>query len=75
MLPSTPDVAPGGWRYARVAFLLAVPAVLLAPPVGAVCVLAGLASLWFHRDADPVALAADDRHAAVGGGDHAGRRG
>jgi len=50
MLPSTPDVAPGGWRYARVAFLLAVPAVLLAPPVGAVCVLAGLASLWFHRD-------------------------
>ena len=50
MLPSPPNVAPGGWRYARVAFLVAVPAVLLAPPVAAVCVLAGLGSLWFHRD-------------------------
>ena len=50
MLPAIPDVAPGGWRLAAVPFAVAVPAVLLAPPLAAACVLAGLAIVWFHRD-------------------------
>ncbi|WP_254841244.1 protein sorting system archaetidylserine decarboxylase [Natronomonas marina] len=50
MFPSLPDVAPGGWRYAGVAFALAVPALLVALPLGVACLLAGVAALWFHRD-------------------------
>lgn len=50
MLPAIPDVAPGGWRLAAVPFAVAVPAVLLAPPLAAACVIAGLAIVWFHRD-------------------------
>ncbi len=52
MLPAIPDVAPGGWRYAAVPFAVAIPAIVLAPPVAAACVLTGLAVLWFHRDPD-----------------------
>lgn len=48
--PSLPDVAPGGWRYATVAFALAVPLLVVFPPLAGVGVLAGLGALWFHRD-------------------------
>jgi len=47
---SPPDVAPGGWRYARLAAVAAVPALLVAPPLAAACLAAALAALWFHRD-------------------------
>ncbi|MCY4729095.1 protein sorting system archaetidylserine decarboxylase [Natronomonas gomsonensis] len=50
MFPSLPDTAPGGWRYAAVPLALAVPLLILAFPVGVVCLLAGLGALWFHRD-------------------------
>jgi phosphatidylserine decarboxylase len=45
-----PDVAPGGWGYAAVPFAVAVPALLVSPPVAVACLLAGLGVLWFHRD-------------------------
>jgi phosphatidylserine decarboxylase len=45
-----PTVAPGGWRLARIPLALAVPLVLLAPPVAVGCLLAAAVTLWFHRD-------------------------
>jgi len=48
--PAIPDVAPGGWRYAAVPFAVAVPVLVVSPPVAATCLLAGLGVLWFHRD-------------------------
>ncbi|PSQ33380.1 phosphatidylserine decarboxylase family protein [Halobacteriales archaeon QS_9_70_65] len=50
MFVSPPDVAPGGWRYARLAAVAAVPALVVAPPLAAACLAAALAALWFHRD-------------------------
>jgi len=50
VFPSLPDTAPGRWRYAAVPLALAVPLLILAFPVGVVCLLAGLGALWFHRD-------------------------
>jgi phosphatidylserine decarboxylase len=47
---SLPAVAPGGWRYARIAAGLAVPAVLLSPLLAVGCLLFAVASVWFHRD-------------------------
>jgi phosphatidylserine decarboxylase len=52
VLSAIPDVAPGGWRYAAVPFAVALPAFLVAPPVAAVCILAGIGVVWFHRDPD-----------------------
>lgn len=53
MVPQLPSVAvaPGGWKYATVCFLLAVPAVVV-PAVAAALLATGLAVLWFHRDPD-----------------------
>ncbi|MFB6123943.1 MAG: protein sorting system archaetidylserine decarboxylase [Haloferacaceae archaeon] len=43
-------LAPGGWRYALPPFLLAVPTLVLAPPVGLACLLLSVAVLAFFRD-------------------------
>ena len=43
-------VAPGGWRYALVCFVVALPAVVVAPPLAALALALGVGSLWFHRD-------------------------
>ena len=72
MLPSVPDVAPGGWRYARPPFVAALPALFVAPPLAAVCVALGVAALWFHRDPERspppsgIVAPADGRVSVVG---------
>ena len=50
MLSTLPDVAPGGWRYARVPLLAAIPLFVFSPPLALVSILAGVGVLWFHRD-------------------------
>jgi phosphatidylserine decarboxylase len=49
-IASLPAVAPGAWKLARVPLVLAVPLVVLAPPLAVVCLLAAAVTLWFHRD-------------------------
>ena len=43
-------VAPGCWRYAAVCFAVALPAVVVSPPVALVALALGVGVLWFHRD-------------------------
>ena len=43
-------VAPGGWRYALVCFVVTLPTVVVAPSLAAVALALGIGSLWFHRD-------------------------
>jgi len=43
-------VAPGCWRYAVVCFAVALPAVVVSPPVALVALALGVGVLWFHRD-------------------------
>jgi len=45
-------VASGGWRYAIACFVVALPAVVFAPPLAVAAVALGVGSLWFHRDPD-----------------------
>lgn len=47
---STPRLTPGGWRYARLALVCAVPLALLSPPLSVGCLVAAVAAAWFHRD-------------------------
>ena len=71
MFETVPDVAPGWWRYARIPLLAALPALLVAPPLAAVCLVSGLVALWFHRDPERsppptgVVAPADGRVSAV----------
>lgn len=46
------NVAPGGWRYAGVLGLLALPAFFVTTYASALCLLAGAFTLWFFRDPD-----------------------
>lgn len=50
MFSALPAVAPGAWRYARVPLLLAIPAIVIAPAIAGVFLVAAAAVLWFHRD-------------------------
>lgn len=50
MFPALPAVAPGAWQYARVPLLLAIPAIVIAPAIAGVFLVAAAAVLWFHRD-------------------------
>lgn len=45
-----PSVAPGTWRLAGIPLLLMIPVSLLSPLLGLVCLLSGVAIIWFHRD-------------------------
>ena len=47
---SLPTVTPGAWRYARFSLLVALPLVLISPPIAVGCLLAAIGVLWFHRD-------------------------
>lgn len=49
-LISLPEFAPGAWRIARIPLLLALPLIVLSPPLAVVCAGAGAFVLWFHRD-------------------------
>lgn len=44
------NVAPGAWRYAGLAGLLAIPLFFVATAAGVVLLLAGVFTLWFFRD-------------------------
>jgi phosphatidylserine decarboxylase len=46
------NVAPGGWRYALVPLVGALPAFFISPGVAAALAALGLAALFFHRDPD-----------------------
>ena len=50
VFPTFPSVAPGGVRYARIAAVVAIPAVFFSPAAAVACLLAAAAILWFHRD-------------------------
>lgn len=43
-------IAPGGWRYAGIFGLLALPAYLVTSYASAVLLLGGAFTLWFYRD-------------------------
>jgi phosphatidylserine decarboxylase len=49
-LAPIPAVAPGTWRLARVPLILAVPLLVVSPPLAIGCLLAAAITLWFHRD-------------------------
>lgn len=45
-------LAPGAWRYAGLAGLVAIPAFFVTPYASGVLLLAGAFTLWFFRDPD-----------------------
>lgn len=47
---SLPDFAPGAWRYATAPLVVAIPLLVVVPPLGIVCLFVGIGVLWFHRD-------------------------
>lgn len=47
-----PDLAPGSERRVLVPFVLAIPFLLLVPPIGLLLLAAGVFSVYFYRDPD-----------------------
>ncbi len=43
-------VTPGAWRYFAIGVAVAVPAVVLSPPMAALALALAVGALWFHRD-------------------------